>query len=117
MTTAPTRPQRIAAVFDLRRPASRRALIKVVGAASALQFDSPGKPFVILVIEGPDAEASRLAFESEEQILDFYRSTLRINTKLERAKRVQFVLRDVSPEFEETIRQATEELTRELAAS
>jgi hypothetical protein len=106
-----------AAVFDLRRRASCEALIKVVGIENAAQFDSPEKPLVVLVVEGPDGDTSRLVFEDEERLLGFYLATLRINVKLEPQRRVQFVLRDLAPTLEDTLRQATQELARELAAT
>jgi hypothetical protein len=107
----------IAAVFDLRRRASCEALIKVVGIENAVQFDSPEKPLVVLVIEAPDGAPSRLVFEDEERLLGFYLATLRINVKLEPQRRVQFVLRDLAPTLEDRLRQATQELGRELAAT
>jgi hypothetical protein len=106
----------VAAVFDLRRPASCKALIKVVGIESAPQFDAPNHPFVVLVVEGADGETSRIVFEDEERLLGFYLATLRINAKLEPQRRVQFVLRDLAPTLEDTLRQATQQLARELAA-
>ena len=112
-----TRQRTIAAVFDLRRAASCEALIKVVGLENTAQFESPNKPFVVLVIEGPAGSPSRLAFEDEARLLGFYLATLRINAKLEPQRRVQFVLRDLAPEFEDTVRQATQELAREDAES
>jgi hypothetical protein len=107
----------IAAVFDLRRAASCEALIKFVGLENTAQFESPNKPFVVLVVEGPDGGTSRLAFEDEARLLGFYLATLRINAKLEPERRVQFVLRDLAPEFADTLRQATQDLAREFAAS
>jgi hypothetical protein len=115
MNTDATSRRTIAAVFDLRRPASCKALITVVGIESAPQFDSPDKPFVVLVVEGPNGNPSRLVFEDEERLLGFYLATLRINAKLEPQQRVQFVLRDLAPTLEERIREATQELARELA--
>jgi hypothetical protein len=115
MSIDATSQRTVAAVFDLRRPASCNALIKVVGIENAPQFDSPTKPFVVLVVEGPDGDPSRIVFEDEERLLGFYLATLRINAKLEPQQRVQFVLRDLAPTFEETLRQATQELARELA--
>jgi hypothetical protein len=117
MTTDATGQRRIAAVFDLRRAASCEALIKVVGLENTAQFESPNKPFVVLVVEGPQGEPSRLAFEDEERLLGFYLATLRINAKLEPQRRVQFVLRDLAPKLEEAVRQATQDLARELAAT
>ena len=107
----------VAAVFDLRRAASCEALIKVVGLENTAQFESPNKPFVVLVVEGPDGSPARLAFEDEARLLGFYLATLRINVKLEPQRRVQFVLRDLAPEFEDRVRQATQDLGRELAES
>jgi hypothetical protein len=117
MSTDAASQRTIAAVFDLRRPASCEALIKVVGIENAAQFNSPNNPFVVLVVEGPDGDPSRLVFEDEERLRGFYLATLRINANLEPQRRVQFVLRDLAPTFEDTLRQATQELARELAAT
>jgi hypothetical protein len=89
----------------------------VVGLENTAQFDSPNKPFVVLVIEGSDGAPSRLVFEDEGRLLGFYLATLRINAKLEPQRRVQFVLRDLAPTLEDTLRQATQDLARELAGS
>jgi hypothetical protein len=105
---------RIAAVFDLTQPASCDALAKVVGVENLPQFVERGKPFVVLVVEQPAGETVRLAFEGETELLNFYLSTLRINAKLEPALRVRFVLRDLAPAFEQTVRQATRDLAVEV---
>jgi hypothetical protein len=107
----------IAAVFDLRRPGSREALRKVLGTENLPQFEAPNQPFAVLVVEGPDGETSRLAFEDEGRLLGFYLATLRINAKLEPQRRVQFVLRDLAPTLEDTVRRATEDLAREFAGT
>ena len=104
----------IAAVFDLRRTESVAALRSTVGDANIRQFIDPAKPLVVLVVEAQGAEPSRLAFESEAKFLTFYLSTLRVNATLEPMRRVQFVLRDVSPAFEHTVREATKDLAREF---
>jgi hypothetical protein len=112
----------IAAVFDLTRPASLEALRRVVGEENVGQFGRPGKPLVVLVVEGQQegqqegehGELARLAFEGADELLKFYLSTLRANTKLAQRQRVQFVLRDLAPELEETLRQATRDLAVEL---
>jgi hypothetical protein len=108
----------IAAVFDLTRPASVEALRRVVGEENVAQFGRPGKPLVVLVVEGQQAgeggELARLAFQGGDELLKFYLSTLRANTKLVQQRRVQFVLRDLAPELEETLRQATRDLALEL---
>ncbi len=106
----------VAIVFDLRRPASREALGNVVGSKNVAQFEAPNQPFVVLVLDGPERSPSRLAFEDEERLLGFYLATLRNNTKVEPQQRVQFVLRDLAPTFEDTVRQATQELAREFPA-
>jgi hypothetical protein len=108
----------IAAVFDLTRPASVEALRRVVGEENVAQFGRPGKPLVVLVVEGQqegqDGELARLAFDGGDELLKFYLSTLRANTQLAQQRRVQFVLRDLAPELEETLRQATRDLALEL---
>ncbi|HEY6456160.1 MAG TPA: hypothetical protein VIY90_12875 [Steroidobacteraceae bacterium] len=115
MNSEATSQRTVAAVFDLRRAGSREVLRKVVGMENVPQFEAPNQPFVVLVAGGPDGEFSRLAFEDEERLLGFYLATLRINAKLEPHRRVQFVLRDLAPAFEDTVREATQELARELA--
>jgi hypothetical protein len=105
----------IAAVFDLRLPASREALRKVVGVENVPQFEASDRPLVVLIVEAPHGKLSRLAFEDEERLLEFYLATLRANTQLEPQDRVQFVLRDVAPTLEDSVRQATQELVREFA--
>lgn len=118
MNKGPAARGTIAAVFDLTQPASLEALRRVVGEENVAQFGRPGKPLVVLVVEGQqegqDAELTRLAFEGEDDLLKFYLSTLRANTKLAQRQRVQFVLRDLAPELEETLRQATRDLALEL---
>jgi hypothetical protein len=104
----------IAAVFDLRQPASLEAMRKVAGAETARQFEEPGKPIVVLVLHRPDANFARIAFENESQLLAYYLITLRANAMLEPRRRVQFVLRDLAPDFESAVRQATQDLAREL---
>jgi hypothetical protein len=108
----------VAAVFDLTRPASLEALRRVVGEENVAQFGRPGKPLVVLVVEGAregeEGELARLAFDGGAELLKFYLSTLRANTKLAQGRRVQFVLRDLAPELEETLRQATRDLALEL---
>jgi hypothetical protein len=105
----------IAAVFDLRQPASREALDKVVGTEKAAQFEAPGKPFVVLRLEHPNGDFARIAFEDESQLLAYYLINLRANAMLEQRRRVQFVLRDLAPDFEDTLRRVTQDLARELA--
>jgi hypothetical protein len=107
----------IAAVFDLRQPASLEAMRKVAGAEKATQFEQPGKPLVVLVLYRPDVNFARIAFENESQLLAYYLITLRGNAMLEPRRRVQFVLRDLAPDLENALRQATQELARELGGS
>jgi hypothetical protein len=99
----------------LGQPASLQALRKVVGTDDTSQFEEPGKPFVVLVLYHPDGEFARIAFENESQLLAYYLITLRANAMLEPRRRVQFVLRDLAPDFEDALRQATQDLARELA--
>jgi hypothetical protein len=115
MSTASPKRGRIAAVFDLNQPASRDALAKVVGIENVPNVIEQGKSFVVLVVEAPQGESVRLAFDGETEFLNFYLSTLKINAKLEQPLRVQFVLRDLAPAFEETLRQATRDLAAEIA--
>lgn len=115
MTSASPGQRPVAAVFDLRRPASIEALRRVVGPENVKQFEDPAKPFVVLVINGPGGEAERLAFVGETQLREFYLATLRINVKLAQERRVQFVLRDLAPEFEDDLRRATQDLALEIA--
>lgn len=115
MSIDPTSQRTIAAVFDLRRPASREALRKVVGVENVPQFAALKQPFVVLVADGPEGGYSRMGFEDEARLLGFYLATLRVNAKLEPQRRVQFVLRDLAPAFEHSVRQATRDLARELA--
>ena len=117
MSLDATNQRTIAAVFDLRRPASREVLSKVVGSENVPQFDAMKQPIVVLAIEAPNGKPSRLGFADEAGFLDFYLTTLRTNAQLEPQRRVQFVLRDLAPTFEDTLRQATQELARELAAT
>jgi hypothetical protein len=107
----------IAAVFDLRLSASREALRKVIGMENVPQFEASNQPLVVLIIEAPHGKLARLAFEDEARLLEFYRTTLRANTKLEPQDRVQFVLRDVAPTLEDSVRQATQVLAREFGGS
>jgi hypothetical protein len=92
-------------------------LRKVVGIENVPQFEAPNQPFVVLVVGGPDGEPARLAFEDEDQLLGFYLATLRTNTKLEPQRRVQFVLRDLAPTLEDTVREATQGLAREFTGT
>jgi hypothetical protein len=117
MSTGVRKPGPVAAVFDIGRPESREALIKVVGDGNIRQFETSGKPFVVLFVDAPDGDFSRLEFAGENELLEFYLSTLRINTKLDPGRRVQFVLRDLAPRFEDRMRLATQELAREFAAT
>jgi hypothetical protein len=105
----------IAAVFDLRLPASREALRKVVGLENVPQFEASNRPLVVLIVEAPHGKLARLAFEDEDRLLEFYLATLRANTKLDPQDQVQFMLRDVAPALEDSVRQATQELAREFA--
>ncbi len=114
MTTASPGQRPVAAVFDLRRPASIEALRKVMGPENVKQFEDPAKPFVVLVLNGPGGEAERLAFAGETQLREFYLATLRINVKLAPERRIQFVLRDLAPAFEDDLRQATQDLALEF---
>jgi hypothetical protein len=107
-------PGRLAAVFDFGRPQSREVLRQMVGAANVAQFDTPGKPLVVLVVDDLDGGIVRLAFEGEPQLIEFYRATLRTNVKLQPQRRVQFVLRDVAPALVEALRDAGKALALEL---
>jgi hypothetical protein len=121
MSNDPAKRGTVAAVFDLTRPASLDALRRVVGEENVAQFGRPGKPLVVLVVEGQNegqhGELARLAFDGDEQLLKFYLSTLRANTKLEQKLRVQFIFRDLAPQLEDTLRQATRDLAVELQGS
>jgi hypothetical protein len=121
MSNDPAKRGTVAAVFDLTRPASLEALRRVVGEENVAQFGRPGKPLVVLVVEGQnegqDGELARLAFDGDEQLLKFYLSTLRANTKLAQKLRVQFVFRDLAPQLEDTLRRATRDLALELQGS
>ena len=114
MSNATTQPRTVAAVFDLRQEPSFQALFNMVGEEQVLQYVQRGKPFLVVVIEPKVGETSRLAFENDSELLDFYRSTLRLNVTLEPKKRIQFVLRDLTPELEAMLREATADLAREL---
>jgi hypothetical protein len=107
-------PGRIAAVFDFARPESREVLRKVVGSENVAQFNTPGKPLVVLVVDNLEGESARLAFEGEPQLIEFYRATLRANTQLEPPQRVQFVLRDLAPSLVDALRAAGQSLALEL---
>ena len=107
-------PGRIAAVFDFARPESREVLRKVVGSENVAQFDTPGKPLAVLLVDNLDGETGRLAFASIHELVDFYRARLRANVALQPHQRVQFVLRDVAPALVEALRFATQALTLEL---
>ena len=107
---------RIAAVFDLNQPASCDALAKMVGVENLPNVIERGKSFVVLIVDAPEGDTVRLAFAGETEFLSFYVSTLRINAKLEPQRRIQFVLRDLAQQFEETLRQATRRLALEVAA-
>ncbi|HEY4340691.1 MAG TPA: hypothetical protein VGM97_12170 [Steroidobacteraceae bacterium] len=117
MSVDATSQRTIAAVFDLRQPASRETLRKVVGIENVPQFEAMNHPFVVLVIAAPHGNPSRLSFENEERFLDFYLATLRTNATLEPQQRVQFVLRDLAPMFEDALRKATQDLVRESAGA
>jgi hypothetical protein len=117
MSVDATSQRTIAAVFDLRQPASRETLRKVVGIENVPQFEAMNQPFVVLVIEAPHGNSSRLGFEDEGRFLEFYLDTLRTNATLEPQQRVQFVLRDLAPMFEGTLRKATQDLARESAGA
>jgi hypothetical protein len=117
MSIDATNQRTIAAVFDLRRAASREVLSKVVGSENVPQFDAMNQPIVVLAIEGPDGKPSRLGFADEAGFLGFYLATLRTNAQLEPQQRVQFVLRDLAPAFEDAVRRATQELARESAGT
>jgi len=106
----------VAAVFDLNQPASCVALADVVGVENLPRIIERAKPFVVLILEGPEGESAHLAFEDESQFLHFYLSTLRVNATLEQRRRIQFVLRDLAPAFEETLRQATRDLAQVTGA-
>ncbi len=114
MTDASPGPRPVAAVFDLRRPASIEALRRVIGPENVRQFEDPEKPLVVLVLNGPGGEVERLAFAGESQLREFYLATLRINVKLAQERRIQFVLRDLAPALEEDLRRATQDLALEL---
>jgi hypothetical protein len=107
-------PGRIAAVFDLGRPESREVLRKVVGSENVAQFNAPGKPLVVLVVDNLDGETARLAFDGEPQLIEFYRATLKANVRLEPQRRVQFVLRDLAPSLVDALREAGQSLALEL---
>ena len=107
----------IAAVFDLRLPASREALRKVVGTENVPQFEASNQPLVVLIVEAPHGKLARMAFADEERLLEFYLTTLRANTQLAPQDRVQFVLRDVAPTLEVAVSQATRELAREFTGA
>jgi hypothetical protein len=117
MTVDATNQHTIAAVFDLRRPASREVLGKVVGSENVPQFDAMNQPIVVLAIEAVNGKPSRLGFADEAAFLGFYLATLRTNAQLEPQRRVQFVLRDLAPTFEDAVRKATHELARESAGT
>jgi hypothetical protein len=114
MSTVPTQPRTVAAVFDLRQEPSFQALFNMVGEEAVLKYVQRGKPFLVIVVEPKVGETSRLAFENDSELLDFYLSTLRLNVTLEPKKRIQFVLRDLTPEVEAMLREATAELAQEL---
>jgi hypothetical protein len=113
MSNAP-RPRTVAAVFDLRQQASFQVLSNMVGDENVLQYVQRGKPFLVVVVEPKVGETSRLAFADEDGLRDFYLSTLRLNVTLEEKRRIQFVLRDLTPEVENLLRKATADLAQEL---
>ena len=115
-STNPTRGP-LAAVFDLNQPASMQALRKVVGVENAAQYVQPGRPFVVLMLHRPDGEFERIAFEGESQLREYYLATLRINATIEPWRRVRFVLRDLAPDFEDSLRRATQDLAAALAGT
>jgi hypothetical protein len=121
MNTGPATRGAIAAVFDLTRPASLEALRRVGGEDNVAQFGRPGKPLVALVAEGQHegqhGELARLAFSGGDGLLKRYLPILRANTKLAQQRRVQFVLRDLAPELDGTLRQATRDLALALQGS
>jgi hypothetical protein len=114
MSNAPTQARTVAAVFDLRQEPSFQTLFNMVGEEQVLKYVQRGKPFLVIVIEPKVGETSRLAFENESGLLDFYLSTLRLNVTLEPKRRIQFVLRDLTPEVEALLRKATADLAQEL---
>lgn len=117
MSNAPTAPRSVAAVFDLRQEASFQALYNMVGEDDVLKYVQRGKPFVVVVVEPKVGESARLAFEDESGLLEFYLSALRLNVTLEPKRRLQFVLRDLTVEFEARLRQATADLAQELGVA
>ena len=117
MSNAPARPRTVAAVFDLRQQPSFQVLSNMVGDENVLQYVQRGKPFLVVVVEPKVGETARLAFENEAELLEFYQSTLRLNATLEEKRRVQFVLRDLTPEVETLLRKATADLAREHGGS
>ena len=88
-----------------------------MGAENLPQFEASGKPFVVLIQEGPDGPPGRLEFDQEAQVVEFYRMTLRMGLEHGSKARTAVIPRELSLELVEALRQAAKEFALETAPS
>ena len=106
-------PAAIASLFDLRRASSRQDLLQFVGAENLPQFETSGKPFVVVIVEGPSGGRARLEFDDEPQVVEFYRTNLKSNMHRDPKEHTAVIPRHIAPDLLRALHQVARDLALE----